>query len=166
MKNKSLRYLTVAAMTAALYAVLCLVLAPISYSAIQVRVAEALTILPVFTPAAIPGLTIGCLLANILGGCPLLDIVFGTLATLIGAVGTYLLRSRKYLIWLPPVVSNTILVSIFSIYLPFSKESDDSLWFIMLTVGIGELISVCVLGYLLYFAVKKLVSGSVLQMIR
>jgi len=143
-------------MTAALYAVLCLLLAPISYSAIQVRVAEALTILPALTPAAIPGLTIGCLIANILGGCPLLDIIFGTLATLIGAVGTYLLRSHKALIWLPPVVSNTVLVSIFSIYIPFLGESDDSLWFIMLTVCIGELISVCVLGYLIYFAIKKI----------
>lgn len=156
MKNKSLRYLTTAAMIAAIYAVLCILLAPISYAAIQVRIAEALTILPAFTPAAIPGLTVGCLLANILGGCPMLDIIFGTLATLIGAVGTYLLRSRKSLIWMPPVVSNTILVSIFSIYIPFMGESDDSLWYIMLTVCIGELISVCILGYLLYFALKKI----------
>lgn len=156
MKNKSLRYLTTAAMIAAIYAVLCILLAPISYAAIQVRIAEALTILPAFTPAAIPGLTVGCLLANILGGCPMLDIIFGTLATLIGAVGTYLLRSRKTLIWMPPVVSNTILVSIFSIYIPFMGESDDSLWYIMLTVCIGELISVCILGYLLYFALKKI----------
>ena len=143
-------------MIAAIYAVLCILLAPISYAAIQVRIAEALTILPAFTPAAIPGLTVGCLLANILGGCPMLDIIFGTLATLIGAVGTYLLRSRKTLIWMPPVVSNTIIVSIFSIYIPFMGESDDSLWYIMLTVCIGELISVCILGYLLYFALKKI----------
>lgn len=143
-------------MIAALYAVLCILLAPISYAAIQVRIAEALTILPAFTPAAIPGLTVGCLLANILGGCPIMDIIFGTLATLIGAVGTYLLRSRKTLIWMPPVVSNTIIVSIFSIYIPFMGESDDSLWYIMLTVCIGELISVCILGYLLYFALKKI----------
>ncbi len=143
-------------MVAAIYAVLCILLAPISYAAIQVRIAEALTILPAFTPAAIPGLTVGCLLANILGGCPIMDIIFGTLATLIGAVGTYLLRSRKTLIWMPPVVSNTILVSIFSIYIPFMGESDDSLWYIMLTVCIGELISVCILGYLLYFALKKI----------
>lgn len=143
-------------MVAAIYAVLCILLAPISYAAIQVRIAEALTILPAFTPAAIPGLTVGCLLANILGGCPMFDIIFGTLATLIGAVGTYLLRSRKTLIWMPPVVSNTILVSIFSIYIPFMGESDDSLWYIMLTVCIGELISVCILGYLLYFALKKI----------
>lgn len=143
-------------MIAAIYAVLCILLAPISYAAIQVRIAEALTILPAFTPAAIPGLTVGCLLANILGGCPIMDIIFGTLATLIGAVGTYLLRSRKTLIWMPPVVSNTIIVSIFSIYIPFMGESDDSLWYIMLTVCIGELISVCILGYLLYFALKKI----------
>ena len=156
MNNKSLRYLTTAAMIAAIYAVLCILLAPISYAAIQVRIAEALTILPAFTPAAIPGLTVGCLLANILGGCPIMDIIFGTLATLIGAVGTYLLRSRKSLIWMPPVVSNTIIVSIFSIYIPFMGESDDSLWYIMLTVCIGELISVCILGYLLYFALKKI----------
>lgn len=143
-------------MIATIYAVLCILLAPISYAAIQVRIAEALTILPAFTPAAIPGLTVGCLLANILGGCPIMDIIFGTLATLIGAVGTYLLRSRKTLIWMPPVVSNTIIVSIFSIYIPFMGESDDSLWYIMLTVCIGELISVCILGYLLYFALKKI----------
>ena len=98
-------------MIAAIYVVLTIVFAPFSFGEVQVRIAEALTILPVFTPAAIPGLFIGCLIGNILGGALLPDIIFGSLATLIGALFTYLLRKRsKFLAPLPPILANIVVV--------------------------------------------------------
>ena len=78
--------------------------------AIQVRVSEALTILPYFTPAGIPGLFIGCLLSNLLTGATVYDVVFGSLATLLGAVGTYLLRRHKFLCTLAPVAANMLII--------------------------------------------------------
>ena len=89
--RKNIRYLTTAVMIAAMYVVLCIALRPFSYGEVQVRVAEALTILPYFTSAAIPGLFIGCIIANLLGGSIMLDVVFGSLATLLAAIFTYLL---------------------------------------------------------------------------
>ena len=111
MRNKNAAFLTQAAMIAAIYVVLTYVFAPISFGEIQVRIAEALTILPLFTPAAVPGLFIGCLVGNIIGGALLPDIVFGSIATLIGAICTYLLRNQKPVFGtIPPMVSNTIIV--------------------------------------------------------
>lgn len=78
--------------------------------AIQVRVSEALTVLPFFTPAAIPGLAIGCFLSNLITGAAVYDVVFGSLATLLGAVGTYLLRRHKFLCTLPPVIANMVII--------------------------------------------------------
>ena len=95
MKNQKVLFLTQAAMIAAIYVVLTVVFQPFSFGEIQVRIAEALTILPVFTPAAIPGLFVGCLIGNIIGGSILPDIVFGSFATLIGALFTYLLRRKN-----------------------------------------------------------------------
>ena len=86
MKNKNLSFMTQAAMIAAIYVVLTYIFAPFSFGEVQVRISEALTILPIFTPAAIPGLFAGCLIGNILGGAILPDIVFGSIATLIGAI--------------------------------------------------------------------------------
>ena len=88
MRNKNVLFMTHAAMIAAIYVVLTYVFAPFSFGEVQIRIAEALTILPVFTPAAIPGLFIGCLVGNILGGAILPDIIFGSIATLIGAIFT------------------------------------------------------------------------------
>ena len=88
MKNKNVTFLTQAAMIAAIYVVLTYVFAPFSFGEVQIRISEALTILPLFTPAAIPGLFVGCLVGNILGGAILPDIIFGSIATLIGAIGT------------------------------------------------------------------------------
>ena len=103
-KTISVLFMAQAAMIAAIYVVVTLVFAPFSYGEVQVRLSEALTILPVFTPAAIPGLFIGCLISNILGGCIIPDIIFGSLATLLGAVFTYMLRNRnKFLAPLPPI---------------------------------------------------------------
>ena len=99
-----------AAMIAALYVVLTFIANALGLAnyAIQVRFSEALTILPYFTPAAIPGLFIGCLLSNILTGCAIPDIIFGSIATLIGAVFTYKLRKFKWLAPIPPIISNMI----------------------------------------------------------
>ena len=88
MKTKNVTFLTHAAMIAAIYVVLTFVFAPISFGEVQIRIAEMLTVLPIFTPAAIPGLFVGCIIGNIAGGALLPDIIFGSIATLIGAVGT------------------------------------------------------------------------------
>ncbi|MDV9527922.1 QueT transporter family protein, partial [Clostridioides difficile] len=111
MKSKNISTMTQAAMIAAIYVVLTYVFAPFSFGEVQVRIAESLTILPLFTPAAIPGLFIGCLIGNILGGAILPDIIFGSLATLLGAIFTYRLRNKnKILAPVPPIVANTVIV--------------------------------------------------------
>lgn len=141
-----------AAVIAALYVVLTYVFAWCASGAVQVRVAEALTILPVFIAAAVPGLAIGCLLANLLTGCALWDIVFGTLATLIGAIGTRLLRKYGFLATLPPMVANILIVPW---VLRFVYGDAWPIWLLMLTVGAGELISCGGLGGLLMVTLKK-----------
>ena len=153
MKNKKVLFLTHAAMIAAIYVVLTLVFQAISFGEIQVRIAEALTILPAFTPAAIPGLFIGCIIGNIFGGSILPDIIFGSLATLIGSCFTYLLRKQnKYLAPLPPIISNTVIVPL---VLKYAYGFNLPIAFMMLTVGIGEVISCGVLGMILYSALAK-----------
>ena len=111
MKNNRTPALKVAqgAIIAALYVVLTVIFAPISFGEMQVRISEALTILPMFTPAAIPGLFVGCVLGNLLGGAIPVDVIFGSLATLIGAVGGYLLRKNRWLVPLPTVLSNAVI---------------------------------------------------------
>ncbi|MCI9008987.1 MAG: QueT transporter family protein [Lachnospiraceae bacterium] len=146
MKENNVLFLTQAALIAAVYVVLCVVFAPISYGEVQVRVAEALVILPYFTPAAIPGLFIGCLLSNLIGGSILMDVVFGSLATLLGAVGSYYLRKNKVLVLLPPIIANTLIVP-FVLYYGYGVPLP--IPFMMLTVGIGEVIAVAVLGTIL-----------------
>lgn len=153
MKNKKVLFLTHAAMIAAIYVVLTLVFQVISFGEIQVRIAEALTILPAFTPAAIPGLFIGCIIGNIFGGSILPDIIFGSLATLIGACFTYLLRKQnKYLAPIPPILSNTVIVPF---VLRYAYGVNLPIPFMMLTVGIGEVISCGVLGMILYTPLAK-----------
>lgn len=151
LRSKTL-FITQAALIAAIYVVLVYVFKPISFSYIQVRIAEALTILPYFTPAAIPGVSIGCLLANLLTGADLLDIIFGTLATLLGAIGSYVLRRHKFLVPLPPILANSIIIPwilryAYALTLPIP--------FMMLTVGIGEVISCGVLGLILLFVLSQ-----------
>lgn len=145
-------FLTQAAMIAAIYVVLVEVFAPISFSAIQCRIAEALTILPYFTPAAIPGVALGCLIANILGGSAMLDIIFGTLATLLGAVGSYAVRSHKWAVPLPPIIANTLIVPW---VLRFAYAESAPIYFLMATVGIGEVIACGIFGMILLFALQK-----------
>lgn len=153
MKNKGTLFMVQAAAIAAVYVVLTTVFAAFSFGEVQVRISEALTILPVFTPAAIPGLFVGCLISNFLGGAILLDVIFGSIATLIGAVFTWKLRnSRKWLAPLPPIVANAIIVP-FTLYYGYGVNLP--IPFMMLTVGIGEVISCGVLGMILYGALNK-----------
>lgn len=98
------------AVIAAIYVVLTILFAPISFGPVQFRISEALCVLPYFTPAAVPGVFLGCLLSNLLCGAAALDVVFGSLATLIGAVGSYVLRDHKWAVCVPPILSNTIII--------------------------------------------------------
>lgn len=142
-----------AAMIAAIYIVITVIGGALSFGEIQIRFAEALTILPVFTPAAVPGLFIGCILANILGGAILPDIIFGSLATLIGACFTWTLRNKsRYLAPLPPIIANAVIVPFI---LRFGYQVPLPVPFMMLTVGIGEVISCGALGLILYAALNK-----------
>ena len=152
MKSKKLVFICQAAVIAALYVVLTYVFSAFASGVIQVRVSEALTVLPAFTPAAIPGLVIGCLLSNTLTGCVLLDIIFGSVATLIGALGSYALRRHTWLVPIPPIVSNMIIVPF---VLRYAYGATDAFPFMIATVGAGEIISCYLLGMILYGALKK-----------
>ncbi|MDE6212954.1 MAG: QueT transporter family protein [Lachnospiraceae bacterium] len=163
MKTQNTRalFMAQAAMIAALYIVLTFVANAFGLAnyAVQVRFSEALTILPYFTPAAIPGLFIGCLLSNILTGCALPDIVFGSLATLLGALGTYSLRRWKWCAPLPPILANTIIVPLVLIYgYGLTIEGISILQcygYYCLTVGAGEVISCGILGMILLSVLEK-----------
>ena len=153
MQKKNIQFLTQAAMIAAIYVVLTFVANAFGLANydVQVRFSEALTILPIFTPAGIPGLFIGCLISNILTGCAIPDIIFGSLATLIGAFGTRALKSNRFLAVLPPIAANAIIVPLILKY----AYGLEPLWFSFLTVTAGEIISCGVLGLLLAFALNK-----------
>ena len=163
--NKKVLFITQAGVIAALYVVLTLLANALGLAnyAIQVRFSEALTILPFFTPAAIPGLFIGCIISNWLTDCIIWDIVFGSIATLLGAVGTYLIAQwkpanpksnmvRDICCTLPPILSNTIIVPFI---LAYAYHFEGGVPFFMLTVCIGEVISCGVLGFLLMQTLKK-----------
>ena len=122
-----------------------MVFLPISFGPIQFRISELLCVLPYFTPAAIPGLFIGCLLANFLCGAAALDVIFGSIATLIGAVGSYLLRKNRYLVSVPPIPREHDHCSVGA---PFAC-SEDMIWFSTITVGIGEILAIGLLGQIL-----------------
>ena len=149
-------YLVRAAVIAALYVALTWLVSPFGLSgmgAVQLRISEALCILPYFTSAAIPGLTIGCLLANLFTAAALPDIVFGTLATFLGALGTWALRRWRFLAPLPPILANT-LISPFVIKYAYVNVAE-SLPFLFLSVGLGELLSVGVFGMILLVALER-----------
>ena len=154
MKNSKTLFVSQAALIAALYVVLTLLANALGLAnyAIQLRFSEALTIFPFFPPAAIPGLFLGCLISNLLTGAILWDIIFGSLATLLGAVGTYLLRRCKWLAPLPPIVANTLIVPM---VLYFAYHIPGSIPYFMLTVGLGEILSCGVLGILLLLLLQK-----------
>lgn len=157
----SLSTMVQAAMVAAIYVVLTYIANAFGLAnhVVQVRFSEALTILPYFTPAAIPGLFIGCLLSNILTGCALPDIIFGSLATLIGALGTYALRRWKWCAPVCPIIANTVIVPLILIY-GYGLMLDgltvlQCFGYYCLTVGAGEIISCGVLGMILLFSLQK-----------
>lgn len=156
MKKIGVLFITQAAVIAAMYVVLTFVSSSLGLASgeIQIRLSEMLCILPAFTPAAIPGLFLGCLLSNLLTGCTVIDIVFGSLATLVAAVISYQLRNHKYplLVTIPPVIVNMIVVPFI---LKFSYGVPLPIPVMMGTVGIGEMISCVVLGTVLYFALDK-----------
>ena len=151
--NKTL-YIAQAALIAATYTVLTMIAAgfDLASGAIQVRFSEALTILPFFTPAAIPGLTLGCLISNIVTGCALPDIIFGSLATLIGALGSYALRKYKFAVPVPPILANTVIVP-FVLFYGYGVNIPIPLQ--MLTVGLGEVLSCGVIGLIFLLALEK-----------
>ena len=156
MKKIGVLFITQAAVIAAMYVVLTFVSSSLGLASgeIQIRLSEMLCVLPAFTPAAIPGLFLGCLLSNFLTGCTVIDIVFGSLATLVAAVISYQLRNHKYplLVTIPPVIVNMIVVPFI---LKFSYGVPLPIPVMMGTVGIGEMISCVVLGTVLYFALDK-----------
>ncbi|MBR2697018.1 MAG: QueT transporter family protein [Clostridia bacterium] len=153
MKNKTTLYIANGAMIAAIYVVLTLLLAPISYGAMQVRISEALCILPMFTSAAIPGLFVGCLLANLLGGAVIWDVIFGSLATLIGAVGSYLVRKNRWLVPIPPIAANVVIIPL---VLKYGYGVDMALPPLAGYLAVGEIVSCYLLGEILCSVLLRL----------
>jgi uncharacterized membrane protein len=149
----STRYIAQVGIIASLYAVITVALAPISYGLIQIRVSEALTVLPYLTPAAIPGLFLGCLLANVYGGLGLPDIIGGSLCTLLAAFLTYLASKirRPILAPLPPVVVNSLGVSLY-LHILFQLPY----WVTVTYIAVGQTAACFVLGYpLLLFLLRR-----------
>ena len=145
--QKRTLYLCQAAVIAALYVVLTFLanMLGLASGVIQIRLSEMLCLLPIFLPAAIPGVTIGCLLANLLTAAVPLDILIGPIATLIGALGTYALRKYRLLATIPPILSNALIIPF---VLAYGYGVEDAIWWMMITVGVGEILSVGVLGLL------------------
>lgn len=149
--TKSVRSLVRCAMIAAVYVVLCLTLAPFSYGAVQVRLAEILCLLPIFGPEYIVGVTLGCFLANVFGST-FIDVIFGTLATLLACLCTYRLRHLRVMglalpAAVPPVLFNAVIVGLeISIFFSDTPATLPLTLFNMLTVGLGEVISCLILG--------------------
>ena len=152
MSNKKTLFITQAAAIAAIYTVLVMVFNFSSFGPVQFRVAEALTVLPYFIPAAIPGLAIGCFLSNLLNSADVLDIIFGSLATLIAAVLSYQLRRFKLLVPVPPIVVNALVVPFILKYAYFEADSIPAM---MVSVGVGQLLAAGVIGLVLLFSLDK-----------
>ena len=155
MKNQdqNVRWITQGAVIAAAYVALTVVFAPISFGPVQLRIAEALCIMPLFTPAAVPGLFIGCLLANIIGGGIAVDVVFGSIATLIGAWLGCKLRHNRCFVPIPAILANTIIVP-FVLYYGYGF-TDTVIPLLALQIFIGEVGGCFVLGELLATALLK-----------
>lgn len=150
--NKKTKFITEAAVIAAIYVVLVYTFQPISYGPVQFRIAEALTILPYFTAAAVPGIGIGCFLSNLLTGADILDIIFGSLTSLLAAYLSYKLRWNKFLVPLPPIIANAIVVPFI---IKFAYFEANPIPYMMLTVGAGQVLAAGVLGMILLLALEK-----------
>ncbi len=146
-------FIAQAGIIAALYVALTWIAAgfDLASGAIQVRISEMLCVLPYFTPAAVPGLAIGCLIANFVTGSAMPDVIFGTLATLIGALGSRALRNHRFLCTLSPVIANAVIVPLILI---FAYHLTDSFWFLFATVGLGEAIACIGFGGILISALR------------
>ena len=147
------RALVRGAIIAAIYTALTLLFAPISYGEVQIRIAESLTLLPVLLPEAVPALAVGCLLANVLGGCTIFDIVFGTLATLLAAITARQLRNRLRLAMLMPVLFNGVIVGA---VVHFAYAPVIPLPLCMIFVAAGEAVACCVLGPIVLKMLRRL----------
>ena len=134
------KFIVRAGLIAAIYVVLTIMLGEKSFGPIQVRISEALVLLPLIDTAAVPGVAIGCFLANLFGGYGIIDIVFGSLVTLIAAYLTSKMPN-KILGIIPPVLLNTFIVSIW-----VSKINSWPYGLTALTIGLGEFFSVAGLG--------------------
>ena len=161
----STRSIVRAGLIAALYVVLTLVFQPISFGAIQFRVAEALTLLPILTADAVPGLFVGCLIANAMGGGVWFDVALGSLATLLAALCTRKFRSRPPLAAIFPTIFNGLIVGpvVYFAYVraPGDPVSVGTLLFNMATVAFGELVVCYVLGLPMVYGLKKLPSSAI-----
>ena len=153
-KMNKTKFLTQAAMIAAIYVILVEIFKPISYGIMQVRIAEVLTILPYFTPAAVPGLAVGVLISNTLGPNGMLDIILGTLATLIAAYLTYKTQ-RKILAPLPPILINAVIIGAMLYYIFLGTADETALTVIMAWVALGQTIVCYGLGYPLMLILDK-----------
>ncbi|MBO5572939.1 MAG: QueT transporter family protein [Clostridium sp.] len=138
---------------AGIYVVLTMVFAPVSFGPVQFRISEALCIMPYFSASAVPGLFAGCLLSNLLCGAMPMDVIFGSIATLLGAVGSRMLRRRKWLVCVPPIVSNTLIIPW---VLRYAYGAEELIPFMMVTVGIGEVLAIGVLGNILLVTLEKI----------
>ncbi len=147
--HQRLRYLTQAAIIAAIYIALTMALAPISYGAIQIRVSEALTVLPYFTPAAIPGLTIGCIIANFNSPLGMVDVILGSGASLLAAIITSKIKDKR-LVPLPSIIVNAIVIPFVLRYTLGLPYFINILW-----VGFGQTIACYGLGYPLIILLKN-----------
>jgi len=152
--NRGISFIVQAALIAALYAALTLMFIPISFghNIFQFRISEALTVLPALVPSSIPGLFIGCLVSNLVGGFGPVDIIFGSAATLLAAVFSRLLRKYPFLVPLPPVVFNALIVGS---YLKFLYMKDVPLLASIGWVALGELLACYALGLPLLYLLKK-----------
>ncbi len=152
--RQSTLFVCQAGLIAAIYTVLTVFVGAfgLANGAVQFRISEALCVLPFFTAAAIPGLTVGCFLSNLFMGCIWQDVLFGTLATLIGAVGAGLLRRLPWLAPLPTVLSNTLIIPPI---LSYGYHMEGAIPFLMLTVGIGEILSAYLCGMLLLLTMRR-----------
>lgn len=146
------KFLVQSGIIAAIYVILVMIFAFSSFGPVQFRVAEALTILPYFTPAAIPGLIIGCFFANILGGAHLLDIIFGTVATGIAAWASYGLRNHKWLVPWPPILINAVVIGVILKYVYVESAPVIAL---MGSVFAGQVVSILIIGMILLHALKR-----------
>ena len=154
MKNFNVRFLAQSAVIAAIYVALTFLanVLGLSSGAVQVRFSEALCVLPIFMPAAIPGLFVGCILANALTGSIVIDIIFGSIATLVGAVLTRKFKDNLFLAISSPIMSNTIILPF---VLKFAYSFEGSLVYFAVTIALGEIISCGILGFILAKALKK-----------